>query len=512
MKENQITFADDQLKLKPFAENLLQMMEKGTASAITDIGYRGGYTVSLNAEFGNGKTTFLKMFENFIKTEQRDNYDVLFVNAWESDFAGDPVVSILSEFINWLQKKDKNNKKLTGTKKEAIGKAIVTVTGIMGNMASQVIQNKTGIDILKAVTNQEIQNIISKAKDSGRGNKWLWRCLTRTGSRNINTVKNSLGNIILENFNLRKNAIQEVKNALSEYLSTEPQPTSEDGTTKEVKRKRKLLVIVDELDRTRPDYAVRFMEDMKHFFDIENVIFLVAVNRTQMEATVKCLYGQDLSFDGYYGKFFKQEIDLPDPYKEAHRLIDNLIKKTKIKYDTDNRKSRMDLTYLSCKTFKLTLREVEQFIRIFKMIVKHDQKSVSWIYLDCYPFFICLSMKHKEVFNKIPNGDLTLTQFIDFLNEAYPELKTLVSKDIELNYLLAEVACSFLVNSQKTHHYTPSEDEIKHLQTVAPLIDMKRLKEMINHFCNRETFGRMLEQPVLNICKNIQQCKSHFSN
>ncbi len=101
----EITFKDfDKLNLKPFAENLLQIIERGVAFPIGDMGEKGSYTVSLNAEFGNGKTTFLKMFEHFINNEKSD-YDVFFINAWESDFYNEPVIAILSEFVNWLERK-----------------------------------------------------------------------------------------------------------------------------------------------------------------------------------------------------------------------------------------------------------------------------------------------------------------------------------------------------------------------------------------------------------------------
>lgn len=462
-QKNQITFSDfDKLKLTAFAEDLLQAMEKGTHSAITDIGQKGGYTVSLNAEFGNGKTTFLKMFEDFIKKEQQNNYDVLFVNAWESDFCEEPVTSILSEFINWIEAKYKNldesnKKKMIITKKKVIG--------ILGNIANQIIYNQTGVDANKIKSNSAL----------------------------VDKSLASLGDSILHSFNLRKQTIQKVKAAFNQYVET--------------REGRKLLIIVDELDRTRPDYAVRFMEDMKHFFDIENVIFLVAVNKTQMEATVKCLYGQGLGFNGYYRKFFKQEIDLPDPYKDGKKLIDNLIKKTKINYKTNDRNMSIDHTYWSCKTFNLTLREVEQCIRILSMVLDHDQKSAQWIYMDCYSFFTCLFMKQKEVFNKILNGGFTMPQFVDFLNTTWPEIKTL--KDIkDFDLLLAAVACSFLVNSQNKIHYKPSEDEIKYIQKLAPSIH----EQTINYICSREEggFDLMEEQPVLKICQNIQQCKSHF--
>lgn len=63
----------------------------------------------MNAEFGNGKTTFLEMFEDFIK--ENGNYNVLFINAWEGDFYSEPVISILSEFADWMKKNEIDLKK-----------------------------------------------------------------------------------------------------------------------------------------------------------------------------------------------------------------------------------------------------------------------------------------------------------------------------------------------------------------------------------------------------------------
>ena len=220
--QDRITFKDfDKLKLKSFGEDLLHIMDQGINSSI---GQKGVYTISLNAEFGNGKTTFLTMFKHFIEDEQSDNYNVLLINAWESDFYKEPVIAILSEFVTWIKK--------NGTNEDRIKNIISAIGRISMNIGNQIVQSQIGVD--------------------------------------LTDIKNSLeeGNNLLEGFSQRKKAIQDIRTSFKEYT----------------KGSKKLLIIVDELDRTRPDYAVRFLEDMKHFFDIENVVFLVAVNRKQMEA------------------------------------------------------------------------------------------------------------------------------------------------------------------------------------------------------------------------------------
>ena len=139
---NPVTFDDfDKLNLKTFGENLFEIMEKGTSSPLTE----GAYTISLNAEFGNGKTTFLKMFEDFVKKEKNENYDVLFINAWESDFSKEPVIAILSEFMNWIEKNG-NNK---DNSEKAINKD--KILRVLGNIGNQVVKSKIGFDPKKTI-------------------------------------------------------------------------------------------------------------------------------------------------------------------------------------------------------------------------------------------------------------------------------------------------------------------------------------------------------------------------
>ena len=341
----------DKLNLKSFAENLLKSIEKGTASSIGDIEEeQGAWTISLNAEFGNGKTTFLKMFKHFIEDEKNHNYNVIFINAWTADFYSDPIIAILSKFVNLIQK----NQEIQEDKKKEITNEITKIIGkisnhkttkLMGNIANQFIDKKIGINI---------KDIISSCRE---------KPLKPNQDHTVIKSQN-----ILEGLNQIKLAMEKLKVIIQQYT-----------------KDKKLIIIVDELDRARPDYAVHFLEDIKHFFDIKNVIFLVGVNRQQMEATVKCLYGKDLKFEGYYRKFFKQEIDLPDPYKEAQNLVDALMEQSTVRFSNqrNDRSYRVSDSYLSCKIFNLTLREIEMFVIIFESILGSETQNARWVEMNC---------------------------------------------------------------------------------------------------------------------------------
>ena len=72
-----------------------------------------------------------------------------------------------------------------------------------------------------------------------------------------------------------------------------------------------LVVMIDELDRCRPSYAVELLETAKHLFDVDRIVFVLAVNREQLAHAVCALYGADFNAEGYLRRFFDEDFRLP---------------------------------------------------------------------------------------------------------------------------------------------------------------------------------------------------------
>lgn len=85
----------------------------------------------------------------------------------------------------------------------------------------------------------------------------------------------------------------------------------------------KVIVFVDELDRCRPDYAVSYLETIKHVFDVEGMAFILAVDRNQLQVSVEALFGEGLNFEEYFCKFCHRSFMLPDMTESAYRNITN---------------------------------------------------------------------------------------------------------------------------------------------------------------------------------------------
>ncbi len=79
-----------------------------------------------------------------------------------------------------------------------------------------------------------------------------------------------------------------------------------------------LVVIIDELDRCRPSYATELLEVAKHFFVVNNIVFVLAVNRSELAHSIRALYGESFDALGYLRRFFDIDFRLPDPDRRRY--------------------------------------------------------------------------------------------------------------------------------------------------------------------------------------------------
>lgn len=82
--------------------------------------------------------------------------------------------------------------------------------------------------------------------------------------------------------------------------------------------KKPLIIMVDELDRCRPDFAIALLEDIKHLFSVDGVVFVLAVEKAQLANCITATYGLDTTgAHRYLGKFIDMTMELPPPDSKA---------------------------------------------------------------------------------------------------------------------------------------------------------------------------------------------------
>ena len=261
------TFEEDLLDLKGFAEKLEKFINVEHRYVPESL------VISLNGSFGSGKSTFFKMWTDYLaKKGSLDNgLFVVEVNVWNDDYCGDPLVSLVSALIDSLNRKNKDSQGVLDAAKD--------IGWFLTGIGNQVTNALTGINPAAAGELAEKKKSERKGRQDFSGNYF-------------------------DIYKAKKKALASLKTAIRAIIS---------GDNPNV------LILVDELDRCRPDYAISYLETIKHVFDIKGIVFVIAVDRKQLECSEKAAFGADLDFPEYYRKFIQREVALPKPEAKTYR-------------------------------------------------------------------------------------------------------------------------------------------------------------------------------------------------
>ena len=253
----------------PFKNDLLSRKEP--AEILTHLvgSIESPCVLAVDAAWGLGKTTFLKLWAQHLRNNK---IPVVEFNAWETDHSGDPFIALSSELMDGLRGHlDKTDQKIEEVKTAAVEVLRHAVPGVIRLVTAGVLD-------LGPLAEKEIsQFLVSHADDR------LAR--HQTAQKSIDKFKN---------------ALQDAAGSLSRSRDDKP-----------------LVVMIDELDRCRPTYAVEFLEVAKHLFSAPGIIFVLAINRSELAHSIKALYGIGFNAVGYLQRFFDADFRLPEPDRSA---------------------------------------------------------------------------------------------------------------------------------------------------------------------------------------------------
>ncbi len=182
---------------------------------------------------------------------------------------------------------------------------------------------------------------------------------------------------------------------------------------------KSIVIFVDELDRCNPSYAVRLLEDIKHYFSIDNVTFVFSVNLSELQHMVKMVYGEQFDAFRYLDRFFDIRLNLP--VADQERYLKNEI-------STSEHIGILDHSILAVSSlFKLELREFYKFSRIVLLLAKSNSNFETQIHEDqvfvldiLLPLAIGLKFYDIEKFNNFIEG-----------KDPSPILEILIQSDIQ---------------------------------------------------------------------------------
>jgi len=216
---------------------------RSVKNIVTKLSQRKGCPIVLvDGYWGVGKTFLCTKAEEELKDQ---NLLTIKINAWEDDFFQDPLIPILAKI------------------------------------------RKTIFEECKAENPDELKFLVRKVVEYGE------RVLRSNINQRIPNAWQT--DSFIEAYDESKAALNFLINSLKE-LVTYLEITIET-------KKLPIVILIDELDRCRPDFALALLERTKHIVDLDLINFCFFANLQQMQHMVRRAYGEINGVD-YLKRFF----------------------------------------------------------------------------------------------------------------------------------------------------------------------------------------------------------------
>lgn len=305
----------DLLNREDFIENVITIVNQLSEN-------KKGCCFAIEGGWGIGKTFVIEEVEEKLKLIQSeetndDRYFVFHYNCWQYDYYEEPAVAIISAMLASIQK---DSILVNDVADDAVSAAWDILKEKLSEIAGAFIENKIGVNLISVAED------IEKKRDEKKKSAFKFD----------------------ELFNFSQ-TIEKVRKKLQE-----------------ITQERTIVLIVDELDRCIPQYAIKVLERLHHiFYGLENVVIIMAIDRKQLEHSVEEMFGAkndsgSMDIEKYLKKFIDFSMVL-----ENGKINDSLREKYAFYFDRftveeDDAKDANDI--LSMLFSEMDIRRQEKLI------------------------------------------------------------------------------------------------------------------------------------------------------
>lgn len=255
----------DLLDRGAFVDNVIKIVNQLSENKM-------GCCFAIEGSWGIGKTFVIEEIEkklNVVLSEETayDKYFVFHYNCWQYDYYEEPAVAIISAMLSSI----KEDKAVANQEIDGLVRAGWDIAkDKLKEIAGLYLENKIGVNLISL-----FQDIEEKRQNNDRA-IYEFDDLFNFGQ-----------------------TIEKVRQCLEE-----------------IAKERTLVLVVDELDRCIPLYAIKVLERLHHIFDgLENVVVIMAIDRKQLEHSVEEMFGgrtdeNSMDIEKYLRKFISFSLRL----------------------------------------------------------------------------------------------------------------------------------------------------------------------------------------------------------
>ncbi len=349
---------------KPFDGDLFE--RAALAKRLTDYLSRlqEGCVIAIDAPWGEGKTWFGR---NWAAQLQSDGFQTIYYDAFAQDHADDPFVSIVSEFYaaaRNLDGPDAAERLLKPAKK--LGRSLIPLGGKVAlNVLGRLALGTTDLS----------DELVKTGESLGEG---------------LADAAEALIEEQIKRHDEQKRSLEGFRDALTSFAASKEKP---------------VVFFIDELDRCSPAFAVKVIERLKHIFDVRQVVFVLLLNRIQLERAIAGVYGEHIDAHAYLGKFVHLFLSLPKQFRSERVSADHnwkyaheVAKRYRVDWGRDDyRDPTIDCLSQLATAFSLSLRDIEKAMVI--LVLSNSNATASFL---TWP--IVIKLKHPTLFQDLRRG------------------------------------------------------------------------------------------------------------
>lgn len=422
--------------------------------------------LGLDDEWGNGKTSFVKMVVGEIVKNESDNINVIYFDAFKNDYQSEPLLAMLASIYSMIDIKtnDASFKEdfLKVSKAVALSMLKHTPKAVIGLLTSKLIANEACDAVKDSVTDalsEPLEKFIEEKIESA--NKEITE---------------------IENF---KNVLESI------YTTTG----------------KKTLFIIDELDRAKPDFSLGIIEKVKHLFDVKGFCFLLVMNRKQFEETIKLTYG-NINTSIYLNKFVHMWLKLPI-IKPIKTVGDNADGKSNYSFDIfkkyignyiENGTIIKYLSYLLVKN-DFSLREAERCISIYKLCyLNFSHKGLVFFEYCAISLLIFMRVKNYDLMTSFIHKSASKDEVLEHLNIGNNDNKICQN-------IISIVSYHYSDNKALSSFYTPQTRSSNSIGIIGNRRKMQDVDQQLKEFVMNpdESKGYEIDEWKINLLEKLSK-------
>ncbi|MGO2474326.1 MAG: KAP family P-loop NTPase fold protein [Vibrio litoralis] len=356
----------DIFKRKGFGERLANLVENSGGSPV----------IALDSGWGEGKSTFIKMWRGYIENQREPEIKSIYFDAFENDYQKDPFLTLASEIYQLITVEDEETKTKFKDKAAKAAKSLVRgALKVSVKVGTAGIVDGSAVDVAE----KELSNLVADQVDD--------------------LIKERF-----EHAEKDKLALKEFRSYLSNFAN-------------EVNGGKPIVFIIDELDRCKPDFALELLEQVKHLFSVKGITFLLVTNREQLEESIKSKYGQGIDPTNYLHKFINVWLTMPrasDEYNDnGYQFLQNALSGMKEENEVIANTESVSILNDIVKFYQPSFREIERILSYFSII---NNMLGGQRYVENYQYMIsmvCYLKACQPNCLKVVNGKLSSSHIIE---------------------------------------------------------------------------------------------------